>query len=103
MTGTDCPYGQTCCLSFASVATAFVVAPAKRVRTAALRLASRAAPLSGRRRCEDDVCWPERVPGPLCGKQRCAGDTRFCAWQKGKGECVNRETASQLSEKMFEG
>ena len=102
--GTDCPYGQTCCLSFASAATAFVCGTRKEGQDCKLEVCEPGgARCPAGQKCEDDVCWPEKVPGPLCGKQRCAGDTRFCAWQKGKGECVNRETASQLSEKMFEG
>lgn len=101
--GTDCPQGQTCCLSFASADVAFGCATRKEGQDCKLEVCEPGgARCPAGQRCDEGFCRPEKVPGPRCGKQHCSGDARFCAWQKGKGECVNGEKAEALSQKMFE-
>lgn len=100
--GTDCPWGKTCCRSFASAAEAFVCT------TRDFDCSIEVCEEGGARcppgmACRDRVCQPANIPGAKCGAKRCGGAAPICRWEKGRGECVTGEQAQALMSEVMSG
>ncbi|MFT3770252.1 MAG: hypothetical protein QM820_32895 [Minicystis sp.] len=101
--GTDCPWGKTCCRSFASAAEYYVCTT--RDNDCSVEVcAEGGARCPAGQTCQQGFCAPARPALPTCGRRAaCSADKPICAWQQGKGECVSRERAAELSEKSLSG
>lgn len=94
--GTDCPWGKTCCNSFASAATYYVCTT--RDADCAIEVCEEGgARCPAGMVCRDHACRPAQIPGARCGPGKvCGGATPLCHWNNGKGECVAGDRAGQL-------
>lgn len=96
--GTDCPWGKTCCRSFASAAEYYVCTT--RDNDCSVEVcAEGGARCPAGQTCKEGFCAPARPALPTCGRKApCSADKPICAWQEGKGECVSPARATELRE-----
>lgn len=102
--GTDCPWGKTCCLSFASANTAYVCATRKMgddCRMEVCEPGGARCPVG--QVCTNGFCLPEKRPGPRCGAKHCTGATPYCVWAGGKGTCAGATEAQAAVDDLGRG